>query len=272
MTKEDTDMVELVYTLPTWVVGTAIVAVTGGFAITGLAVVNRLMPPQIREQHNNVANPITNIVAVVYAVMLAFLVIAVWQDFGKADDVAQQEASSVSDVYRAARAYPEPLQRRVRTGLEDYVRLVIAEEWKTQSEGRAGERTWQALEAVHKDILDFEPRTVREQIVHVEQLREVNELLDHRRARLAMAASGLQPVIWVVVLVGTTLVIAFSWFFGTTNVRAHYIMTALMGVAIGLVLFLIAILDYPFRGGVSIAPTAFEQVQENFKRLATSGR
>jgi hypothetical protein len=265
-------MVELVYTMPTWAVGTAIVAVTSGFAVVGLALVNRFMAPGIRERHNNVANPITNIVAVVYAVMLAFLVIAVWQDFGKADETAQHEASSVSDVYRAARVYPEALQRRVRTGLEDYVRLVISEEWRLQTEGRPSERSWSTLEAVHKDMLDFEPKTMREQIVHAEQLREFNTLLDDRRARLMMSASGLQPVIWIVVVIGTALVIAFSWFFGTDNVRAHYGMTALMGVAIGLVLFLIAILDYPFRGGVSITPTAFEQVQENFKRLATSGR
>ncbi|HEV8615284.1 MAG TPA: DUF4239 domain-containing protein [Methylomirabilota bacterium] len=265
-------MVEVVYTLPTWAVGIAIVAITSGFAVTGLALVNRFMPPGVREHHNNVANPITNIVAVVYAVMLAFLVIAVWQDFGKADDIAQREASSVSDVYRAARAYPEPLQRRVRTGLEDYVRLVVSEEWTTQAEGRPSERSWAALEGVYKDMIDFDPKTPREQIVHTEQLREFNELLDYRRARLTMAVSGLQPVIWVVVLAGTALVIAFSWFFGTGNVRAHYGMSALMGVAIGLVLFLIAILDYPFRGGVSISPAAFEQVQENFKRLATTRR
>jgi hypothetical protein len=265
-------MVDLVYAPPTWVVGTAIVAVTSGFAIVGLALVNRFMPPGIREQHNNVANPITNIVALVYAVILAFLVIAVWQDFGKANDIAQHEASSVSDVYRAARTYPETLQRRVRAGLEDYVRLVVSEEWKLQATGRPSERSWLALEGVYKEMIDFEPKTPREQIVHAEQLREFNELLDYRRARLTMAGSGLQPVIWVVVLFGTALVIAFSWFFGTDNIRAHYVMSALMGVAIGLVLFLIASLDYPFRGGVSISAVAFEQVQENFKRLAETGR
>jgi hypothetical protein len=138
------------------------VAITSGFAVAGLALVNRFMPPHIREQHNNVANPITNIVAVVYAVMLAFLVIAVWQNCGRADDVAQHEASSVSDVYRAARAYPETLQRRVRTGLEDYVRLVVSEEWKLQTEGRPSERSWAILEAVYKDMIDFEPKTPRE--------------------------------------------------------------------------------------------------------------
>jgi hypothetical protein len=137
------------------------VAITSGFAVAGLALVNRFMPPHIREQHNNVANPITNIVALVYAVMLAFLVIAVWQNFGRADDVAQHEASSVS-VYRAARAYPETLQRRVRTGLEDYVRLVVSEEWKLQTEGRPSERSWAILEAVYKDMIDFEPKTPRE--------------------------------------------------------------------------------------------------------------
>jgi hypothetical protein len=262
-------MDDLIYVLPTWLVGIVVVSITAGFAITGLAIVNRLVPPSVRAAHNDVGNSLNNVVTVVYAVILAFLVIAVWQDFGKANDIAQQEASSISDIYRNARGYPEPLQRRVREGLEAYMRLVIAEEWKLQSTGKASERTWQTLEALHKDILDFEPQTLRQQAVHREQLREVNELLDHRRDRLSIAAAGLQPVVWFVLVAGTALVIGFSWFFGTVNIRAHYAMTTVIGVAIGLVLFLIAILDYPFRGGVSIRPEAFEHVQGNLKRLSS---
>jgi len=45
-------------------------------AVVGLVVVQRLVPPDLREEHNNVAGFIYAVLGVAYAVLLAFVVIA----------------------------------------------------------------------------------------------------------------------------------------------------------------------------------------------------
>jgi hypothetical protein len=47
-------------------------------------------------------------------------------------------------------------------------------------------------------------------------------------------------------------------------------MTMILGASIGLVLFLIVAMDYPFRGGVGIGPDGFERVHENIRRVGGS--
>jgi hypothetical protein len=44
-------------------------------------------------------------------------------------------------------------------------------------------------------------------------------------------------------------------------------MTAMLGASIGLVIFIIAAMNYPFRGGIGISPTAFEEIRENIRLL-----
>ncbi len=261
-------MLDLMYSIPTWALGILIVSLVTAASLAGLVLVHRRVPVAVRAAHNDVAGFISAMVGVIYAVLLAFIAIAVWEAFDKAESTVVQEANSVSDLYRSARGYPEALQRRIRDGMGEYVRVVIEGEWKPQSHGTVSERAWNSLEAVHKEMLDFEPRTPKEQVVHAEGLKLMDNVLDARRQRLYLGESGLQPVVWAVLLVGSALTIGFTFFFGSENFRAHMAMTGAVAISIGLLLFLIVALDYPFRGTVSIPPEAFERVLENFKRLA----
>jgi hypothetical protein len=68
-------------------------------AVVGLAVVQRLVPPERREQHNNVAGFIYAVLGVAYAVLLAFVAIAVWQDYNTAQTNIESEANELAGVY-----------------------------------------------------------------------------------------------------------------------------------------------------------------------------
>jgi phage shock protein PspC (stress-responsive transcriptional regulator) len=48
--------------------------------------------------------------------------------------------------------------------------------------------------------------------------------------------------------------------------RVHFVMTAVLGATIGMVVYLILALDHPLWGEVSVAPTAFEVVAESMDR------
>jgi hypothetical protein len=93
----------------------------------------------------------------------------------------------------------------------------------------------------------------------------MNALLDQRRNRIYAGSASLHPVVWVVILAGSALIVTFCFFMGSASYRGHLAMTAILGASIGLVLFLIVALDYPFRG-VGIAPDAFVKVRDYILR------
>jgi protein-S-isoprenylcysteine O-methyltransferase Ste14 len=61
-------------------------------AVAGLGAVQRLVPAPIRQEHNDVAGFIYAVVGVIYAVLLALMVIAVWEEHGAAKATVREEA------------------------------------------------------------------------------------------------------------------------------------------------------------------------------------
>jgi hypothetical protein len=62
-----------------------------------------------------------------------------------------------------------------------------------------------------------------------------------------------------VVLVGALINMVFIWMINTER-HVHVLLTGMLSAFMGLVIFLIAAMDYPFRGEVSVDAAPFEQV------------
>ena len=63
----------------TAVYGVLTVCAVALVAVAGLGAVQRLVPAARRQEHNDVAGFIYAVVGVIYAVLLALMVIAVWE-------------------------------------------------------------------------------------------------------------------------------------------------------------------------------------------------
>ena len=105
-------MFDPLLTQPAWL--TCLVIVGGSMVAAGA--VTLLVRPRVKspscEHHNQVAGFIFAAVATVHAVLLAFLVFAVWQDFSTADRAAAQEAATLLATARYAAKFPEPIRHQ----------------------------------------------------------------------------------------------------------------------------------------------------------------
>ena len=77
-------------------------------AVVGLVLVQRLVPPDRREEHNDVAGFIYAVLGVAYAVLLGLMVIAVWEEWNAANAAVDQEASELAEVFWLAHRLPQP--------------------------------------------------------------------------------------------------------------------------------------------------------------------
>jgi uncharacterized membrane protein YgaE (UPF0421/DUF939 family) len=96
-------------------------------AVAGLVLVQHLVPPGLREEHNDVAGFIYAVLGVAYAVLLAFVVIAVWQEYKTAQTSVESEANELARVYFLAAQFPEPERTRVQDLAQTYARDVVQE-------------------------------------------------------------------------------------------------------------------------------------------------
>jgi hypothetical protein len=68
------------------------------------------------------------------------------------------------------------------------------------------------------------------------------------------------------VLVGAAINIAVTWFFHVQRTRLHVWMTVLISSLLGMMIFLLAAMDHPFRGELSVGPEAFELVYDQLMK------
>jgi uncharacterized protein (DUF983 family) len=252
------------------------VLIVGGaclVAVAGLAVVQRLVPATIRMEYNDVAGFIYAVLGVIYAVLMALVVIATWEEFGRARVTVETEANALAEIFWLAHALPEPEGRELQELCRSYAEEVVDVGWPLMEQGRTPSlkrsqetsRAWVLIDDIRATVQGYEPRTAAGQQLYAEGLDQVQRLADARRMRLVAAEEGLPAVLWVVLIVGGIVVVGFGYLFGMENTWAHSLMVVALAGVIALVLFTIAAMDHPFSGGARVGPEAFELVLNRFE-------
>src|SRR5918998_1901968 len=85
------------FMVATAVYGVVMVCAVALVAVAGLEVMQRLVPAARRREHNDVAGFIYAVVGVIYAVLLALMVIAVWEEHEAAKATVREEANELAD-------------------------------------------------------------------------------------------------------------------------------------------------------------------------------
>ena len=250
--------------------GLLIVAVATVVAVGGLVLVQRLVSTERRKQHNDVAGFIYAVLGVSYAVLLGLMLIAVWEQWNAAQDVASDEANELAGIFWFAHALPQPEGRHIQELARSYAEVVVEEEWPAMEQGRSSPKAWATLDELRGTILGLDPPTGAQQVRYNQVLEQLHALGDARRERLLAANEGLATILWVVLIGGGAITIAFTYLFGLENTVVHTLMVAALAMILSLSLFTVAALDYPFKGDVRIHPAAFEQVLERFQESKLS--
>ena len=233
--------------------------------------VQRLVPSEKRLEHNEVAGFLYAVVGVVYAVLLALMVIAVWEHYQKARETEESEANAVAEIAWVAHRLPEPEHHQLQEDARSYAQEVVDKEWPLMEEqgGIEGQRGtpegWNLVDDMRATLQEFEPSTAAEQNLHAEGLDQIDRLGDDRRMRFVAAQEGIPGVLWAVLVFGAVVVVGFTYLFGLQNTWAHRLMVMSLTAVIALVLFTIGVMEYPFSGGARVDPGAFELILERFE-------
>lgn len=227
----------------------AILVVVAG--VGGHALFRRYVPPAVLRPQNEIIGFTLSIVAVIYAVVLAFVAIVVWEDFGRAEEGVRQEISVATSLDADSLVFLG--RAHIEQDLDDYVSAVACEEWPAMQFGGEGERTAQAIAQLVRDVTAVRPRDEREKVAYADALGLAHQQLSLRGERLLRNERGLQPVLWWALLLGAAITVAFTYLLGAENFRLQLVATGLLCGLVGLMFALIIALNFPFRGAVHVS-------------------
>ena len=242
-------------------------------ALVGFELVHRLVPAVSRQRSNDVAGFIYAALGVIYAVLLALVVIAVGEEYQSASETVEQEANATAEIFWLGNRLPEPDGAHVQELARSYAEEVVHKEWPLMESGdqppldqEAGTPSgWNLIDDIRASLQNFEPRSGAEDQLYAKGLDQVEELADARRMRLVAAEEGVPGILWSVLIFGGVAAVGFTYLFGLESTWAHRLMVVTLAAVIGLVLFTVGALGHPFEGGARIGTGAFDLILERFE-------
>jgi hypothetical protein len=152
-----------------------------------------------------------------------------------------------------------------RQELRAYVASIVTDEWPLLAQGKASPKTEIALFKLFNVTGQIRPKDSRDSTIYEEAFTNLNDLVSIRRDRLIHSESGMPNILWIVGLVGSVLIVAYTSTFHPT--RTNVMMISGISLALGLVFLFILIVDRPYMGEFRVSSAELSQLSEKFDML-----
>jgi hypothetical protein len=256
---------------PDWCTLVLFIVVPAALAVAAHVAFRRFVDPERLLPHHDVAGFLVAIVGVLYAVVLGFVVVTVWSNFDSVQRTADVEASDVGDAYAYSLMLPEPPRKAVGSMLANYALEVRDHEWALLREGRADPKARAYLVGAFLALAraPAPPSAGFDEALRAESTRQsvlegLRSIADNRRLRLIQAQERIPAALYVALLMGACMVMAFVFLFGVEHRGLQLTMTGIVAGCIGLLLGVIVAFDSPFRGPIRVSPEAWTSLVDVF--------
>ena len=247
----------LVRSFPTPVI---VVLVLGGVTLVasfGLLLFRRYASQLVDAADNDVAGVIVSILAGIYGIVIAFVIVILWEDYRSTQEVVETEASAVSRILQDTEAFAMPHRQAMTDAVDQYLHAVVQDEWNTMTHGEESPLAQAALDELYRVLREYQPDGVTEAAFYEEAASSLEQVDTNRRERIRASQRGLPGVLQVLILGGAALIILFTYFFGVESMVVHLLMTAGVALLLGFSLLLSLLLQSPFSGDISVDNSAF---------------
>lgn len=233
-------------------------------AVVGLLVVRRRVSLGRLQSHHEVAGITYAVLAGLYSVILAFVLVSSWGRFEDARHTIEVEVDALGNLWRLAGGYGEHGELTLRRSIMTYGREVLAHEWEDMNRGRVTMSGRGGFEAVWAAVLDIRPGGAREVALWQVTLEQADALTAARRERILFANNPIPAILWYFLVVFGAVTVIFTYLFGMDQVRTQAFITAALAATIGGSLVLILETQTPFQGALRMSDRPLRELVDTF--------
>lgn len=226
--------------------------------------INLLWKPEKRRTHNDLIGWQLSILGTTYAVIVGFMLYAVWTNFEMADLNVDSEANALVNVYRLADGLPGQQRDELKVAARSYADAVIKQDWPAMARGQDGELESREInQKMWQILMSVKAASPTEITAEDHALYELSAVAEHRRIRRLQSISRLPGILWCVLIIGGAVTIMSSCMFGAESAWLHGLQVFAFSLLLALGLVAIGDIDRPFQGSVHVKDWAFQRARAN---------
>lgn len=229
-------------------------------AVIGMAFLRRFVHRRTLEPENDAVGWLFSGVAVVNAVLLAFVVFAVYDRYSALRQTVTEEATALVVVYRDTQLLPEPERSGAQRALRAYTNFVMSSEWQSHGLVRP-HLTPDALNPVWLAYRSVDPP------LGSDVAGRLHDLERQRHLRHLASENSLPGAFWPLLILGAATTVVASFFFSMKRAWVQAILTVSLAAILAGTVLLISSLNRPFTGPSPISKSPFQHALLNFDAL-----
>jgi hypothetical protein len=256
-------MFSWIFDFPTWAMGLLFGVTALAFGLGGMFLVRPYFHRWIHthDTTNEMVSLSMASFSVLYGILLGLVAVGVYANYAGNSDNVTREASTLAGLYSDTSGFAEPYRSALRADLRAYAKQTIENDWPAQAKGLVPATGTARMAAIQKDFEAVHPTEKTEEIAYAEAFGQFERLVELRSSRLTSINSGVPAVLWWVLWIGGFLTIGLVWMLDM-EAHIHAILTAVLSLFLGIVIFVIIDLDKPFRGDVLVNSAPYELVYQ----------
>lgn len=213
-----------------------------------------------RYRDNAAIGNVAAMIGIIYGVLVGITALYLINNISFTADAVQREATAVANLYRDSNWLSHPSKMKIQDLVKKYLIEVINVEWPAMESGKPlSNNGGLIIDAIANEVNLYRIHNSKDMLVPHDMYEEVKTLYNAREQRIYMDNSQLNSELWVVILIGTILIIAIN-FFLRMSLALHIITMASASLMASSMIFLLVTLDSPFQGDFVIGPDALKSV------------
>ena len=246
--------------VPEWAVGLVCLVGLPALMVLVQAMVRRVVPKWDSGEHNDAAGVMLSAAVVVYSIAIGLCVVTLWERLDDAHRATEAEATNLAAVAQGSAVFDAGVRERIRAGVIAYNKDVI-DGWALRIHGEPVPKVGDDLDALVATVAALEPQTPAQRAFVEDATARLDRAAELRVVAVRLAKDQQLPdILWVAVIGGSVVVLGLCLTCGVRDGVLRRILLVGVTATVGINLFLVVELNYPFYGNVSIRPDSYANV------------
>jgi hypothetical protein len=232
-------------------------------ALGFLFIVTRTYAAPARKESNDFTGAVVAVIGTTYAVILAFMLSGVWNQYQQAQSNEEQEANALVNVWRIATQLQVPGAQEAQALCLQYADNVLKKEWPALLASKPlPPENAEVINQLWRFAGQIQAHSGTDTIAAYQMMEELRLLTEYRRTRVMQSREALPAILWAVLIVGGIISVAAACLFGVPSFRFHVLQVTVLSLLISMVLVAIADVDRPYQGALTVQPEGFSFARE----------
>ena len=240
-----------------------ILTISVGAAIGGVGtyLFRKYVKVEILRSHNEVTGFLFLALASFYSLLLSFVIFMVWGQLNETRSNVSKEGSSAMGLYRDIKYYPDTVEsKQLKIVYLDFIFNVIDEEFPNMGNLKTSRKTPESFNRVFFKMEHLNPKNQFQIQLVAEMFNHLNELATYRGLRTTSTETEIPALMWLPMILGAIITMFCAMLLDIEHSHMHVLLNSLLGIFIGMFLFIIISLDHPFTGSIGIKPQSYKQI------------